>query len=884
MKNALWLLRSVAVTLASTLRLLARKREGNVALLFGLAAIPVVIGAGIAIDTARAYMVKTRLGSALDAAALAVGSYTNQPSATLTTSLKNYFFNNYCRKVPSGAAVTSCSGTVASEGSISVWPISDITAATVTYQATATVPTTFMRLVGVDNLTVSVTAQTTKFPGMEIAVVLDNTGSMLCGANEGGNSVCGADVRTADTDCTDPSNNSRICTLRNATLQFVETLQKAITGPQSLYMAIVPFVTTVNIGPSFCSSSTNCGNHITTDATSGAFTDLRGYIIPVVAITGNTTRNGSTISTVAMNLPGGSQSGTAAIQSGMAISGPGIQPGTTVNNVNSSSITISKSATLTDTGVSLVVGASPDVTTTSSPVVVMAPSSNRTGSWRNTTSVSSVSPNTTGIGTGMYVASASSGIPAGDTVASITSSSSFRLSTAANASFTQSSKTLFISAVKGNTSDGSTRVSSAAIASGTDCAGATRSLTGSVVPGMLVSGNGFAAGTYVSAVSGTTITLSTAATETVSSNPLILTNRGGNTSNGSTTITCVSLPGVPATGTVIAGNGIQVNTTITEAPSSEAEYKAGTGTLTISRAANATNNTELNIYTPITYDSAYNTASPAGSSRTPSWGGCVIEQTSASENVSGTGVIATAGTPDTSEPSTANQWYPFYWVKDSGNNWSSSSVSRQDYTTEIQGGEQTDWLAQPGPNQGCPVPILPLTDLTTSAGQTAITDRINDMWPRSAGGTQVHVGMIWGWRTLAPNGPFAANNGHPMSYSTAQTQGWKKIVVLMTDGNNEWPATDNLTGLGQIDDGKIGTTNTSTAVTNSGARLTAICNSMAAQGYMIYTIGLGSGASGNSSLRNCPANSGFYSSATPSNLASVFQKIAASIIHLRLTR
>src|ERR1700730_8456682 len=73
--------------IVSTLRLLAARRDGSVAIIFGLAAIPVIIGGGMAIDTARAYVVKTRLGAALDAAALAVGSNTSTDSTVLTTSL-----------------------------------------------------------------------------------------------------------------------------------------------------------------------------------------------------------------------------------------------------------------------------------------------------------------------------------------------------------------------------------------------------------------------------------------------------------------------------------------------------------------------------------------------------------------------------------------------------------------------------------------------------------------------------------------------------------------------------------------------------------------------------------------------------------------------------
>jgi Flp pilus assembly protein TadG len=185
----------------TALRQLAERREGAIAIIFALCAIPAVIAAGMAIDVGRAYMVKMRLGAALDAAALAVGSETNLTSTQLTTALNNYFTANF----PSTALGTN----------VSVTPVpanADMTASTVNFQAQASVPMTFMQLVGVSSITVSVSAQTKKTVGLEVAVVLDNTGSMLCGANDGSDSACSPDVVASDTSCTNSSNNSRICT------------------------------------------------------------------------------------------------------------------------------------------------------------------------------------------------------------------------------------------------------------------------------------------------------------------------------------------------------------------------------------------------------------------------------------------------------------------------------------------------------------------------------------------------------------------------------------------------------------------------------------------------------------------------------------------------
>jgi Flp pilus assembly protein TadG len=843
------------------LRQLAERREGAIAIIFALCAIPAVIAAGMAIDVGRAYMVKIRLGAALDAAALAVGSETNLTSTQLTTALNNYFTANF----PSTALGTN----------VSVTPVpanADMTASTVNFQAQATVPMTFMQLVGVSSITVSVSAQTKKTVGLEVAVVLDNTGSMLCGANDGSDSACSPDVVASDTSCTNSSNNSRICTLINAATSFVNTLTSAISSSQQLYMSIVPYVTNVNVGDSFCTSATSCSN---VTATGSNFTDLRGNIMPVTPITGNTTSGSSTISTI-------SAANIAAIQPGMYIYGHGIPNGATVSSVSSSSITISSNATLTFTGNSLAVG--PTSGNTSTPYTDPT-TFTTTGTWTTASKTVTVL-NTSGVANGMVVTSSSGGIQ----TSPATTVASFLPLTVTLSAFPTGNKTLqpITFSLAGNTTSGNATIAS--------LKGTTASLN-SIVVGMGISGTGIPANAYVTSTTGsppTSLTMSANAASTNTSEIVTLTNLGATTTTGSSTVSNVSFSTPPSVGQIIIGNGIPANTTITAAPSTAAQYAAGTGSLTISQNATTPSNfssatgtccnTTLVAFAPLTYDSAYNTASPAGSSTTTNWGGCVIEPTSSGENSSGTGVLSVSGNPDTSEPTSGTSWYPYYWVKDSANNWASGTVSRQDTTTEIQGHEISDWLAQDGPNQGCPVSLLPLTDVTNSTGKTAVLNKISSMWPRDAGGTQVHIGMTWGWRTLSTTGPFTAVNGHPLSYTDATTTGWKKVVVLMTDGEEEWPATDNMTGLGQIGDGKIGTTNTSTAVTNLGTRLSTVCTNMASDNIIIYSIGLGNGGASNTALQNCAANGGFYEAATPSNLTSVFNNIAKSMIALRLAQ
>ena len=73
---------------------LARERRGGVALIFGLSMLPIAIGAGLALDLGRAYIVESRLAYALDAAGLAVGSSTGSTSE-LQALMQSYFDANY---------------------------------------------------------------------------------------------------------------------------------------------------------------------------------------------------------------------------------------------------------------------------------------------------------------------------------------------------------------------------------------------------------------------------------------------------------------------------------------------------------------------------------------------------------------------------------------------------------------------------------------------------------------------------------------------------------------------------------------------------------------------------------------------------------------------
>ena len=85
-----------------------------------------------------------------------------------------------------------------------------------------------------------------------------------------------------------------------------------------------------------------------------------------------------------------------------------------------------------------------------------------------------------------------------------------------------------------------------------------------------------------------------------------------------------------------------------------------------------------------------------------------------------------------------------------------------------------------GPNLDCPtVPILPET-----ASKATVAAVINSMVPVYRGGTFINLGLQAGWWALSPNwrGVWGDPN-MPLAYNTPYM---KKVIVLMTDGNNNW--------------------------------------------------------------------------------------------------
>jgi len=203
-----------------------------------------------------------------------------------------------------------------------------------------------------------------------------------------------------------------------------------------------------------------------------------------------------------------------------------------------------------------------------------------------------------------------------------------------------------------------------------------------------------------------------------------------------------------------------------------------------------------------------------------------------------------------------------------------------------------------GPNLGCPIPMLPLT-----ASQTTVLNTINNMKATFRGGTMINVGLASAWWMISPRWrglwPIAATL--PQDYDKTL-----KIVVLMTDGQNQWydwpvgvpgqpnttqpyQADADYTGYGRLGEGRIGTTNAGNTIPLLNVGVTTMCNALKANKVVIYTIifnhgGSAGDASTQAVFQNCATDSSkYFITFSNQDLINAFQNIGQSISNLRLT-
>ncbi len=210
-----------------------------------------------------------------------------------------------------------------------------------------------------------------------------------------------------------------------------------------------------------------------------------------------------------------------------------------------------------------------------------------------------------------------------------------------------------------------------------------------------------------------------------------------------------------------------------------------------------------------------------------------------------------------------------------------------------------------GPNYQCT--SRSLQRLTTDS--VALKKLIAAMSP--VGSTNIHEGMMWGWRTLSPISVFGDGAAYSAANSTAPTA-TNKVIILMTDGANSWPDNtySNFNQTTYFSEGYLknaDNSNPTSRMSSSFQNINSIqttsqqrdaldqltlesCINAKAVGISIYTVGFSVPSDpiddqGIQLLQNCATNAKQAFIANDSNgLVTAFGQIAASIGALRISQ
>ena len=205
----------------TAVRRFAGANEGNIAILFGIAVIPIISFVGAAVDYTRANSARSAMQAALDSTALMLAKdltegtiNTSQISTKADAYFRALFTNPEARVISIDATYTQNSG----NGS------------TILVNSKGSIDTGFMRVVGFPTMDFN-TSSTSAWGNvrMRVAMVLDVTGSM--------------------------AQSGKMPAMQTAAKALVDQLSALQKNPGDIYISLVPFAKDVKIGSSFYNSS-----------------------------------------------------------------------------------------------------------------------------------------------------------------------------------------------------------------------------------------------------------------------------------------------------------------------------------------------------------------------------------------------------------------------------------------------------------------------------------------------------------------------------------------------------------------------------------------------------------------------------------------------------
>lgn len=199
----------------------AGANQGNIAVLFAIAAVPVIAFVGAAIDYTRANSARSSMQAALDSTALMLGKdltdgtiTSAQVPAKATAYFNALYTNKDAKSVVIGATYTAATGS----------------GSTILLSGSGNINTDFMRVAGFPTLGFDTTS-TAAWGNvrMRVAMVLDNTGSM--------------------------AQDGKMPALQTAAKSLVDQLSALVKNPGDIYISLVPFAKDVNFGTSYANQT-----------------------------------------------------------------------------------------------------------------------------------------------------------------------------------------------------------------------------------------------------------------------------------------------------------------------------------------------------------------------------------------------------------------------------------------------------------------------------------------------------------------------------------------------------------------------------------------------------------------------------------------------------
>jgi len=197
--------------ISNRMRAFREDKRGNVVFTFTLALVPIIGFIGAAIDYSRANSVKSAMQQAMDATALMLSKDAGSLTSTqMSDKATNYFLALFNHPEATGVTITPVYTT---DGG-----------SRVTVTGAATVQTTFLKVMGKEQLSVN-TSSTVKWGNtrLRVALALDTTGSM--------------------------ASSNKLTALKTATNNLLTQLRNAASQNGDVYVSIIPFSKDVNVDP-----------------------------------------------------------------------------------------------------------------------------------------------------------------------------------------------------------------------------------------------------------------------------------------------------------------------------------------------------------------------------------------------------------------------------------------------------------------------------------------------------------------------------------------------------------------------------------------------------------------------------------------------------------